>query len=125
MNLVLLAADISQDPVDRAYHMSPANGLCLLHCLIHGSGVRYSVHEKYLVDTYAEDVQNRGGNLIKGKSEAFLDDPVESKSPSKNSLYQVNCKGAIPFAKIGFLLKGPFQIAIRKSGAKIQPVEHP
>jgi hypothetical protein len=116
-----MTADMSQNTIYKASGMSLARGPCLLYRLIDSSGLRDSIHKKYLVKGNAEDIQNEGFNTKRSAGSLF-NDPVKSKSPSKNSLDQVNSKGPVPFTHVWILLESPFQVSFRKIGAIIQAV---
>jgi hypothetical protein len=53
----------------------------------------------------------------------LLNSPVKSKSPSKNSLYQVDNKGTISLTQMRILRQGTFQVSLGPARAIIKPVE--
>jgi len=114
---------IPQKTVYKSRHVFPANGPCLHDCLIDSSGFRDAVHEQDLVNGNTEDVKDGRLDIPERKAHCLLNSPVKSKSPSKNSLNQVDNKGTISLRQMRMLPQGTFQVSLHPAWAIIKPVE--
>jgi hypothetical protein len=122
-NLTPVPADMSQDAVDKSYHVTRTERPCLLGRFIDGRRFRDAIHEKYLIKGDTKDVQDGRFNFPEGEADMLPDDPVKPEPPSKDPLNQVNGKSPIPFPLFGVFPECPPQVLLRKAGTMIENVE--